>query len=175
MRLNETTLNLYTHTWFFSCLSIASVDSKQHFSEVGFGALLRFSLQGKWWNSTLGPDFLTRNLSPVKQRTWFRFFNKKPESCGSRSSLLSWYQEILPKTSESSAQFLLFHQFPYNENPTRALNITSLKFCLPSNDAIDRWEEIHAGVWRFNVAYRKRVSLKFNRFSQKKSDIFLTE
>ena len=25
-------------------------------------------------------------------------------------------------------------EIPYNENPTRALNTTSLKYCLPSND-----------------------------------------
>ena len=31
-----------------------------------------------------------------------------------------------------------FHHFPYNENPTRALNTTSLKCCLLSTDAIDR-------------------------------------
>jgi hypothetical protein len=29
--------------------------------------------------------------------------------------------------------------FPYHENLTRALNTTSLKFCLPSTDTIDRW------------------------------------
>ena len=34
----------------------------------------------------------------------------------------------------------------YNENPTRALNTTSLKCCLPSSDAIDRWEKIHTCV-----------------------------
>ena len=31
--------------------------------------------------------------------------------------------------------------FPYNENPTRALNSTSLKYCLPSTDAIDMREK----------------------------------
>ena len=36
--------------------------------------------------------------------------------------------------------------FPYNENPTRAVNTTSLKCCLPSTDAIDRQEKIHACV-----------------------------
>ena len=30
------------------------------------------------------------------------------------------------------------HHFPYNENPMRALNTTSLKCCLPSIDSIDR-------------------------------------
>jgi hypothetical protein len=35
---------------------------------------------------------------------------------------------------------LLLH-FPYNENLTRALNNTSLKCCLASTDAIDRWKK----------------------------------
>jgi hypothetical protein len=32
--------------------------------------------------------------------------------------------------------------FPYNENPTGALNTASC--CLPSTDVTDRWEKIHA-------------------------------
>ena len=40
-----------------------------------------------------------------------------------------------------SLSFWLFHQFIYNENPTRALNTSSLKCCLPSMDAIVTGEE----------------------------------
>ena len=35
----------------------------------------------------------------------------------------------------------LFRHFPYNENSTRALNTTLLKYCSPSTDAIDREEK----------------------------------
>ena len=35
--------------------------------------------------------------------------------------------------------------FSYNENSTRALNNTSLKYCLPPTDAIKRREVFHAG------------------------------
>ena len=45
----------------------------------------------------------------------------------------------------------MLRYFPYNENPTRVLNTSSLNCCLPSTDAIDRWEKIHACVWRFKV------------------------
>ena len=38
-QLNEATSNLHTHTWIFSCLSIASVDGKQHLSEVVYSGL----------------------------------------------------------------------------------------------------------------------------------------
>ena len=38
------------------------------------------------------------------------------------------------------------HDFPYNENPMRALNTTSLKCCLSSTNIIDRWGKIHAFI-----------------------------
>ena len=47
--LHEMTLNLHTHALIFSHLSIVSVDCKQHFSKVVFGALVGFSLKGKLW------------------------------------------------------------------------------------------------------------------------------
>ena len=53
---------------------------------------------------------------------------------------------LFVKKSESSALLQLFSQFPYNENLMRSLNTTSLKGDLPSTDAIDRWEKIHACV-----------------------------
>ena len=58
----------------------------------------------------------------------------------------------------------------WKENLMRALN-TSLKCCLPSTDAIDRYEKMHACLWRFKVASCKRTSLKSTRFSQKKNKI----
>jgi hypothetical protein len=45
---------------------------------------------------------------------------------------------------DAIALFQSFHDFPYNGNPMRALNTTSLKCCLPSTDAIDRQGEMHA-------------------------------
>ena len=41
---NEAILNLHTHAKFFSCLLIASIDGKRHLSELGFSALVEFSL-----------------------------------------------------------------------------------------------------------------------------------
>ena len=40
--------------------------------------------------------------------------------------------------------------------------------CLPSTEAIDRREKIHACVWRFKVASFKRASLKSTRVLQNK-------
>ena len=43
-RLHGATLNIHTHAWIFSSLSIASVDRKQHLSEAVFTAFVGFSL-----------------------------------------------------------------------------------------------------------------------------------
>ena len=72
----------------------------------------------------------------------------------------SWMYGYDPETKS-------FRHCPYNENLTSALNNTSLKCCLPSTDAIDRREKIHAFVWRFNVALWKRASMKSTKLSQK--------
>ena len=82
------------------------------------------------------------------------------------------------ETSTRIAYALLqsFRHFPYNENPTRALNTVSLKCYLPSTFGIHRWKQIHACAWRFKAASCKRASFKFTIFLQKKKDYtFLTE
>ena len=61
--------------------------------------------------------------------------------------------------------------FSNNKNPTRALNTTSLKCLLPTTDAIDSREKVHACVWRCKIASCKRSSLKSTRFSQTKGRI----
>ena len=76
-------------------------------------------------------------------------------------SSMSWVYGYDPETKSS-------RYFPYNENPTRALNAISLKCCLPSTDVIESREKIHICVWRFKVASFKRDSLKSTRFSQQK-------
>ena len=64
--------------------------------------------------------------------------------------------------------------FPDNKNPTRALNTTSLKCRLPSNDAIERREKIHACVWRFMVAHECALYWNPSVFRKKiSSDSFL--
>ena len=80
--------------------------------------------------------------------------------------LLIW----LPVTSDCSC--LKVGYFSNNENPTRTLNTTLLKCCLPSTDAIDRREKIHAWVRRFKVASCKCTSLKFTRLKKKKIGYF---
>ena len=75
---------------------------------------------------------------------------------------------------EECAGALSFHHFLYNENPTRALNTTSLKCWLTSTDVIDRRKKIYACVWRFDSShatalhwnspgFRKKISSNTNR------------
>ena len=82
--------------------------------------------------------FFCRNLENFNDFWW------KPDSCGLPGSLLCWFQEISPKKSESSALLQSFHFFPCNENQMSTLN-TLLKCCLPSTDAIKRWETFTYG------------------------------
>ena len=81
-------------------------------------------------------------------------------------SIMSWVYGYDPETKS-------FRHFPYNENMTRALNPTSLKCSLPSTDAIDRREKIHACVWSFKVASCKRAPLQSTRCSKNKVQYFL--
>ena len=85
--------------------------------------------------------------------------------CGVQHVLLILGVGIRPRTSN----------FPYHENPTRALNTASLKCCLPSTVAIDRRK-------KFTCAYEgsrlpHASALQSTRFLQKQImlDTFLTE
>ena len=89
-----------------------------------------------------------------------RVSNPGPYSCGLSGYLLSWYQEIQQKKYGSSALLQSFHHFPYNENPTRALNTTSLKCGLPAINAIDRRKKIYTCIWRFKDTSCKRASFR---------------
>ena len=73
--------------------------------------------------------------------------------------------------------------FPYNENPTRALNTTSLKWCLPSIDAIDRREKFthsyevsrspHTIALHWNPpVFRKKAQIQFYLISTFRCAIF---
>ena len=159
---HDATLNLHTHTWIFTSISTESVDGKHHLSEVVFTDLVGFSQSGKWrndWSSALDSEFFWPYLLILgEQGAWWTtgvwFFAKQ-------------------KKDESSALLQSFHHFPHNENPTRALNTTSLKCCLPSTDAIDRREKICVFIWWIIIALCKRTSLKSTRFSQTKSGWYL--
>ena len=158
-RFHEATLNHHTHAWIFPSLSIASYDSKQHLSEVVFSTLVGFSLYGKWGNDLVPGSYpYTQDPSTV-----IMVFVKSGSLFMEPG--MSWVYGYDPGTKS-------FWNFPYNENPTRALNIISLKCCLPSTDAIDSREKTHACVWRFKVVSWIRASLKSTRFSHKKVGYF---
>ena len=69
-----------------------------------------------------------------------------------------------------------FCNFPYNGNPTRELNTTALKYCLPSNDAIDSRENSRMRVWVQGHFMQVSFIEIHQVFAKKKrSDTFLTE
>ena len=126
-RLHEATLKLHTQAWIFSRLSIASVDGKLHLSEVGFSALVWFSLTTRTW-------FPGRTRTPRTYHQWLW--------CPWRRGHCLW-SPLCPMRSQYEVAFALlqsFRHFPYNENLTRALNTTPIKCSLPSTNAIDRRE-----------------------------------
>ena len=141
-RLYEETLNLYTHAWSFSRLSIASDDGKHHMSEIVFSALVGLSLyttsthhsvkqspkSTKGMSSvaymmlcgardrTWGQRVTGTSIKTMPQhipRTWFRLFSgEKPDSCGSPDSLLFWYSCSRSKVRYSK----LYHLRPQKTN-----------------------------------------------------------
>ena len=190
------------HAWIFSCLLIASNYDKQYLSEVVFSAVIRFSLyttsthhrvnhQRVLQGCPLSPTWccaaqetrvvVNRQLAPPSRQCSSTFLALDSEFL--RKTRLVWFPRLLTllisaditkkKKSESSLLLQTFHHFPYNENPTWALNTTSFKCCLPSNDAIDRRGKTHVCIWRFKVASCKRVSLKTTRFLQQQRNQIL--
>ena len=106
---------------------------------------------------------LHHDNAPAHSSRLFRlFFGENPDSCGSPGTLLSWYDSATSDCCPPEGRILYFN----NENPTRALNPTSLNCCLPSTDAIERREKNPRT--RLKVASCKRASMKSTRFSQKK-------
>ena len=66
------------------------------------------------------------------------FFGEKPDSYGLPGYLLSLQLLTVPQTQEAIEKKEISDKRGHYENPVRALNTTSLKCCLSSNDAIDR-------------------------------------
>ena len=74
--------------------------------------------------------------------------------------------------SRNSPQPLHFN----NENPTRALNTTSLKCCLPSTDALNRQEKNSRMRIKVEGRLRQARCIKIHQgFARKRSDTFLTD
>ena len=89
---------------------------------------------------------------------------------------ISFHQTIVQFLAKFDAVALLqsFRHFPNNANPTRALNTTSLKYCLPWTDAIGRREKFthaykgsrlpYASAYHWNtLGFHKKVGYFSNR------------
>ena len=145
---------------FFSRLSI---DGKLHLSDFVFSVLVGFSLYTTSMyhevkqspKSTTGMSsvaflMLQRRKGPELWSTdhWRLHHDNAPAHSSHLIQTYFFWREIrlllfarLPATSGCSRPKVGY--FAYNENPTRALNSTSLKCCLPSTDDNDRREKMH--------------------------------
>ena len=147
---------------FFSRLLLASVDGKQHFSEVVFSALVGFSLTTWIWFP--GHTLTSRTSHQWLWCSWSR------GHCGVQHVLWDFNTKLRLRCSRRFVIFLTL-------NPMRALNTISLKCFLPSTDAVDIRGKIHTCLRRFKVTSCKRASLKSTGFFKNKimSNIFLIE
>ena len=113
-RLHEATLNLHMHAWIFF-LTVNSISWWQAAFE---------------WSSQCSRIFIVRKITDSGSCPRdYGVHEVGVTVCGVQHVL---GVQVRPGT----------RHFPFNENPTRALNTTSLKCCLPSADAIDRREKI---------------------------------
>ena len=104
-----------------SRLSIASVDDKQHLSEVVFGALVGFSFKEN-------DGFRIIPVHPGLVVRDYGVHEVGVAVCRVQHVLWVLGVQVRPGT----------RHFPYNENPTRALNTTSLKCYFPETDTIQK-------------------------------------
>ena len=176
--LHEATLNLHTDAWIFSCLSVPSVDGKQHLIAVVFRLLSDFHCTP--WVHTTGSNTITEKdyrdvFCCLRDAVWC----KRQELWSTGNWRL--HHSHAPALSSHLIQIFFVKnqtpvvcQAPYSpdmtENPMRSLNTTSLKCCSPSTDAIDRWENIYKCLSRFKVGSCKCASLKSIGFANKKID-----
>ena len=95
-RLNEATLNLHTHAWIFSRLSIASVDGKEHLSEVVFSDSSRIFI--------VHHEYAPQKCPPSP--TW---------CCVAQETRVVVNRQLAPSSWQCSSTFLRF--FGKNETP----------------------------------------------------------
>ena len=98
-RLHEVTLNIHMYAWIFSRLSIASVDGKQHLSEIVFSALVGFSLATGIW-------FPGRTRTPRTRDQWLWCSWSRGHCCGVQHVLWDFNKKMLLRCSRRSVIFL---------------------------------------------------------------------
>jgi hypothetical protein len=153
----------------FYCLSNTPVDGKQYLSEVVFSALIRFLLYTTSTDHKVKQS--PKSTTGIFSITYVMLCGARDQTCGQQviaspsrqyfSTFLAFDSDFFLAKNQTmrlirfpALQVFLFffspcpkvRYFSNNENPTRALNTTSLKCCLPSTDAIDRREKIHACI-----------------------------
>ena len=159
-RMHEATFNLHNHAWILFRLSIASVDGKLHLSEVfrwePFNGLLSLGnsqkSQGAISREPGEPQesgFSPKILNQVRGMCWSILVMEAPIACWTQLRSLAPHSIMYATEDIPIVLFSQKNKVGYisnTENPTRALNTPLLKCCLPSTNAIDKQEKIHAHV-----------------------------
>ena len=159
--LHEATLNLHMH----ACIFFPSVNSiswwQAAFEWVVFSANVRFSLR------------------KMMEQFGFRVIPIHPGIAGLHKQWLwlqehhnHWWQVLGYGYDQETKSFC---HFPYKENLTRALNTTSLKYWLPSTDAIDRREKFTYAYEGWRSPHISALHWNSPGVRKERSDTFLTE
>ena len=106
-----------------------------------------------WWQAAFEWDsvlcssriFIGRKMT---ESFGFRGRTRTPKTCWTTQTVTptSLWLLAVPQTQEAIERKAISFHSPYNENPTWALNTTSLKCRFPSIDAIDRQKNSLMGI-----------------------------
>ena len=155
-----------TRPWTFICmpdsssrLSIASVDGKQHLSEVVLSVLIGFSVYWKWSNDLVyGMYLYTQDQSPV-----IMVFMKS--------------ESLFVESSMSCESWIRKSSFSLQWKSNKSTKNTLLKCCLPLTDAVDSrgkfthayggWKSPHTSALHWNPPgfRKKKVGYFYNRLA----------
>ena len=147
VHLHEAILNLHTHPWCFSCLSIVSVDGKQHLSGVIFSAPVNFFILRKmtewfgFWVVSIHPGHvgLHKQWPRLHEHLnhWWRVLGVRVRP---RTRLFSLTMKIrrehwtIPHSNCPCHQLTLLtggKKFTHGHEGSRSLHTSALRWCPP--------------------------------------------
>ena len=115
--VHETALNLDRHSCILSCLSVSSVDGKQHLSEVEFSALVKFSLYTTSTHHRVKQS--PQNTTGMSSVAYVMLCGARDRSCGQQAIGLHHdnapaHSSHLIQTSFGENQTFVVRQTPYS-------------------------------------------------------------
>ena len=113
------------------------------------------------WSSIPWDSKKAVSISLTMLCTWQAFFDLDAHNIITGSHhLLKVFHLVVTQFLAKFDAVALLQSFYLQWKSDKSIKHSSLKCCLPLTDAIDRWEKIHACIWRFKVASCKCPLLK---------------